>query len=67
MANYDVSNPDFSTAVEQFTIKTPAHANNFNEKFLRFLKNDEYLKEQLELNLDNSSDYKRKIRNGGLG
>lgn len=48
MANYDVSNPDFSTIAEQLTTQSPGHANTFNPLFSRLFKNDGFLKQMFD-------------------
>lgn len=44
MANFDVSNPVFSTEMRMLEKSDPAHANTFNPLFEQLLKNDMALK-----------------------
>lgn len=54
--------PDFSVEVEAFTTETPAHADNFNEKYHRFLNNEKHLKNEL-LNAGIDSSEKNTVFN----
>lgn len=44
MANFDVSNPQFSGEMRMLEKSDPAHANTFNPMFEQLLKNDMALK-----------------------
>lgn len=63
MTNYDVSDPDFSTAIEQLTTQSPGHANTFNPLFLRAYKNEAYLKKIQDDNIEKLENLNVRINN----
>lgn len=53
MANFDVSNADFSTVLRQLEITDRGHADTFNPLFLRLIKNDAFLKAYVDQQISN--------------